>query len=86
MTNLDSILKSRNRGQWNSRAGAFWAQTEFTSGCGAASPSQGPWDPDSLRPALRLGGQATAWEGSPSWAAGAELLPGQGGRGVELEA
>ena len=23
------------------------------------------WDPDSLRPALRLGGQATAWEGSP---------------------
>ena len=34
-------------------------------GCGAASPSQGPWDPDSLRPALSLGGQATAWEGSP---------------------
>ena len=28
-------------------------------------PSQGRWDPDSLRPALRLGGQATAWEGSP---------------------
>ena len=30
-----------------------------------ASPSQGPWDPDPLRPALSLGGQATAWEGSP---------------------
>ena len=41
---------------------ACWAQTEFPSGCGAASPSQGRWDPDSLRPALRLGGQATAWE------------------------
>ena len=38
-------------------------QTEFPSGCGAASPSQGPWDPDPLRPALSLGGQATAWEG-----------------------
>ena len=46
-------------------AGAFWAQTEDPSGCGAASPSQGRWDPDSLRPALRLGGQASAWEGSP---------------------
>ena len=31
----------------------------------AASPSQGRWDPDSLRPALSLGGQATAWECSP---------------------
>ena len=41
-------------------AGAFWAQTEDPSGCGAASPSQGRWDPDSLRPALSLGGQATA--------------------------
>ena len=29
-----------------SLAGACWAQTEFSSGCGAASPSQGPWDPD----------------------------------------
>ena len=29
--------------------GAFWAQTEDPSGCGAASPSQGRWDPDSLR-------------------------------------
>ena len=48
-----------------SLAGACWAQTEFPSGCGAASPSQGPWDPDPLRPALSLGGQATAWEGSP---------------------
>ena len=28
-----------------SRAGAFWAQTEDPSGCGAASPSQGRWDP-----------------------------------------
>ena len=37
------------------------------SGCAASlhSPSQGPWDPDPLRPALSLGGQATAWEGSP---------------------
>ena len=26
-----------------SLAGACWAQTEFPSGCGAASPSQGPW-------------------------------------------
>ena len=36
--------------------------TEDPSGCGAASPSQGRWDPDSLRPALRLGGQASAWK------------------------
>ena len=28
------------------------------SGGGAASPRQGRWDPASLRPALRLGGQA----------------------------
>ena len=34
---------------------ACWAQTEDPSGCGAASPSQGRWDPDSLRPALSLG-------------------------------
>ena len=33
---------------------ACWAQTEDPSGCGAASLSQGPWDPDSLRPALSL--------------------------------
>ena len=39
---------------------------ECPSGCGAASPSQGRWDPDSLRPALSLGGQASAWEGSPA--------------------
>ena len=32
-----------------SLAGACWAQTEDPSGCGAASPSQGRWDPDSLR-------------------------------------
>ena len=25
-------------------------QTEDPSGCGAASPSKGRWDPDSLRP------------------------------------
>ena len=31
-------------------------QTEDPSGCGAASPRQGRWDPDSLRPALSLGG------------------------------
>ena len=48
-----------------SRAGAFWAQTEDPSGGGAALPRQGRWDPASLRPALRLGGQATAWECSP---------------------
>ena len=30
-------------------AGAFWAQTEQRSGCGAASPSLGHRDPDSLR-------------------------------------
>ena len=30
-----------------------------------ASPSQGRWDPDSLRPAPSLGGQASAWECSP---------------------
>ena len=40
-------------------------RTEDPSGCGAASPSQGRWDPDPLHPALSLGGQATAWEGSP---------------------
>ena len=27
--------------------------------------NNGRWDPDSLRPALSLGGQASAWEGSP---------------------
>ena len=45
-------------------AGAFWAQTEQHSGCGAASPSQGHRDPDSLRAALRLGGEAADWESS----------------------
>ena len=48
-----------------SLAGACWAQTEDPSGCGAASPRQGRWDPDSLRTALRLGVQATAGERSP---------------------
>ena len=43
-------------------AGAFWAQTEQHSGCGAASPSQGHRVPDSLRAALSLGGEAPAWE------------------------
>ena len=28
--------------------------------CGAADPSQGPWEPGALRAALSLGGQATA--------------------------
>ena len=28
--------------------------------CGAADPSQGPWEPGALRSALSLGGQATA--------------------------
>ena len=61
----------RTRWGWCTRvpgpslAGACWTQTEDPSGCGAASPSQGRWDPDSLRPALSLGGQASAWEGSP---------------------
>ena len=39
-------------------AGAFWAQTEQHSGCGAASPSQGHRDPDSLRRRL-------VWAGKP---------------------
>ena len=47
-----------------SLAGACWAQTEDPSGCGAASPSQGRWDPDSLRssgrPSHRLGMQPWA--------------------------
>ena len=30
-----------------------------------AVKSQGRWDPDSLRPAVLLGGQASAWECSP---------------------
>ena len=59
-----------------SLAGACWAQTEDPPGCGAASPSQGRWDPDSLRTALRLGGQATAWECSPG-----RLQGRQGSRG-----
>ena len=52
-------------GLWlvNMRSGE--AKLKVPSGCGAASPSQGRWDPDSLRPALSLGGQATAWECSP---------------------
>src|SRR5574338_422745 len=36
--------------------------SEQHSGCGAASPSQGHRDPDSLRPALSMGGEAPAWE------------------------
>ena len=44
------------------------AQTEDPSGCGAAPPSQGRWDPDSLRPALRLGGQA--WVSGLTWEPG----------------
>ena len=40
----------------------FLGPHEEHSGCGAASPTQGPWEPDSLHAALRLGGQATAWE------------------------
>ena len=44
------------------QCGVFWAQTEQHSGCGAASPSQGHRDPDSLRAALSLGGEAPAWE------------------------
>ena len=50
------LICSKTGGQGGPPAGACWAQTEFSSGCGAASPSQGPWDPDPLRPALRLGG------------------------------
>ena len=33
--------------------------------CGAADPSQGPWEPGALRAALSLGGQATAGDGRP---------------------
>ena len=32
----------------------------FVLYCGAADPSQGPWEPGALRAALSLGGQATA--------------------------
>ena len=40
--------------------GACWAQTEFPSGCGAASPSQGPWDPPALQPPpIRARGQGS---------------------------
>ena len=42
---------SQSSGLKKSAVLQVWAQTEFPSGCGAASPSQGPWDPDSLRPA-----------------------------------
>ena len=35
--------------------------------CGAAGPSQGPWEPGALRAALSLGGQATGWR-SPALA------------------
>ena len=70
-------------------------QTEDPSGCGAASPSQGRWDPDSLRTALRLGVQATAGDAqhrgpsqagdrSPQSGAGDSLLPtSREGRSVE---
>ena len=34
--------------------GSTQKQPGHPSGCGAASPSQGRWDPDSLRPALSL--------------------------------
>ena len=45
---------------------ACWAQTEDPSGCGAASPSQGRWDPDSLRPALSLGTAHAPQQKKPS--------------------
>ena len=37
----------------------YYASKEL---CGAASPSQGHREPDSLRAALSLGGEAPAWE------------------------
>ena len=43
-----ALLSSRD-------AGLLEPPEEDPSGCGAASPSQGRWDPDSLRPALSLG-------------------------------
>ena len=62
---IDTTLRWGRAPGKPSRAGAFWAQTEDPSGGGAASPRQGRWDPASLHPALRLGGQATAWDCSP---------------------
>ena len=63
-----------------SLAGAFWAQTEDPSCCGAACPSQGRWDPDSLRPALSLGGRPQCGRpGFDPWVGtvlGTEPLPG----------
>ena len=47
-------------------AGAFWAQTEQHSGCGAASPSQGPRDTDSLRAALSLGAGGPVMKNLPA--------------------
>ena len=58
MTTLSDLHPGKPRLQ-----GACWAQTEDPSGCDAASPSQGRWDPDSLRPALRLG----RLPGHPDW-------------------
>ena len=40
------------------------------------SPSQGPWDPDSLRPALSLGGQAS--DGKACNVGDLDLIPGLG--------
>ena len=53
--------------------GEFNSDDHYIYYCGQESlrRSQGRWDPDSLRPALSLGGQATAWEGSPGF------LPGE---------
>ena len=56
----------------------------------AAIHGQGRWDPDSLRPALSLGGQASAWEGSPGplgLALGSPIFPSgcEGKLGVALE-
>ena len=39
-------------------AGAFWAQTEDPSGCGAASPSQGRWV---LKEAIATHSSIVAW-------------------------
>ena len=48
-------------------AGAFWAQTEQHSGCGAASTSQGHRDPDSLRRRLVWAGKHQL--GNAAWGA-----------------
>ena len=58
--------------QWKQWQTLFWGAPKSLQMVTAAmklkdaySLEEKPWDPDPLRPALSLGGQATAWEGSP---------------------